>query len=105
MRYLALVFMIFAIPAAAQDGSSISGIELNPSRGSEIGAVFEAWLSPHQQGGEERDTTSNTPQAFHSTSPSVDRKDRKSRGHGTLSFSRDLSRAFAHLKIEGVENE
>ncbi|MEM7781597.1 MAG: CHRD domain-containing protein [Pseudomonadota bacterium] len=105
MRYLALVFMIFAIPAAAQDGSSISGIELNPSRGSEIGAVFEAWLSPHQQGGEERDTPSFTPQAFQSTSPSVDRKDRKSRGHGTLSFSRDLSRAFAHLKIEGVENE
>lgn len=102
MRYIAIVFMMFATSAAAQDGSSVSGIDLDPSRGAEIGAVFEAWLSPHQQGGEERDTPALTPQAFRSTAPSIDRKDRTSRGHGTLSFSRDLSRAYAHVKIENV---
>ena len=28
---------------------------LDPARGSEIGSVYQAWLSPQQEGGEERD--------------------------------------------------
>ncbi|MEM0975902.1 MAG: CHRD domain-containing protein [Pseudomonadota bacterium] len=102
MRHLAFAFTLLATSAAAQDGSAISGIDLVPSRGAEIGAVFEAWLSPQQEGGEEQDTPGIIPQTFRSTTPSVDRNDRTSRGHGTLSFSRDLSRAYAHVRIENV---
>ena len=65
--------------------------------------AFPARMSPHQQGGEERDTPTLTPKVFKSTSASVDRKERPSRGHGTLSFTRDLSKAYAHVAIEGVK--
>jgi len=102
MRSLAVALILLSTSAVAQDGASISGIDLDPSRGGEIGAVFEAWLSPQQEGGEEQDTPAIVPRAFRSTTASVDRNDRTSRGHGSLSFSRDLSRAYAHVKIENV---
>ena len=79
-----------------------SPIELNPARGSELGTVFEAFLSPHQEGGEEEDTPSVIPDVFKSTAPSVPRNQRTSRGHGTLSFTKDLSKAYVHIAIENV---
>ncbi|MEO1704520.1 MAG: CHRD domain-containing protein [Pseudomonadota bacterium] len=102
MRAFLFALSLFASPLAAREGAELSGIPLDPARGSEIGAVFEAWLSPHQEGGEEQDTPAIIPQTFRSTTPSLDRAERTSRGHGTLSFSRDLSRAYAHVKIENV---
>jgi len=80
-----------------------SPIALNPSRGGEIGTVFEAFLSPHQEGGEEEDTPSLTPDLFKSTAPSVDRNERTSRGHGVLSFTRDLIKAYVHVAVENVD--
>ncbi|MEM6432107.1 MAG: hypothetical protein AAF708_22915, partial [Deinococcota bacterium] len=62
-----------------------SPLELNPARGQDIGSVFEAFLSPHQQGGEEEDTPRLIPAVFRSTAPSVPRNERSSRGHGVLS--------------------
>lgn len=82
-----------------------SPIELDPSQGQAIGAIYEAFLSPHQEGGEEEDTPSLTPQQFRSTAPSVPRNERPSRGHGVLSFTNDLSKAFVHVKLEGVKVE
>ncbi|MEM7347299.1 MAG: CHRD domain-containing protein [Chloroflexota bacterium] len=82
-----------------------SPIELNPDKGQEIGTVFEAFLSPHQEGGEEEDTPSLTPDVFKSTAPSVPRDERQSRGHGILSFTNDLSKAYVHVAIEGVDPE
>ena len=35
------------------ESTRTSPIALNPAAGSDIGAVFEAFLSPHQEGGEE----------------------------------------------------
>jgi len=107
MRILAvsIVVLLAARATTAQEVPPVSGIDLDPSRGGEIGAVFEAWLSPQQEGGEEEDTPSIIPSAFRSTTPSVDRNDRTSRGHGTLSFTRDLSRAYAHVEIENVDPE
>lgn len=75
---------------------------LNPARGQEIGSSFEAFLTPHQEPGEERDTPKMTPKQFMSTAPSVDRKDRRSRGHGMVRFTRDLSRAYVDVKLENV---
>lgn len=80
-----------------------SPIPLDPSRGGEIGTIFETFLSPHQEGGEEEDTPSLTPDVFKSTAPSVDRNERTSRGHGVLSFSRDLSKAYVHVAVENVD--
>ncbi|MFT6695651.1 MAG: hypothetical protein ACJAXU_001150, partial [Paracoccaceae bacterium] len=91
--------------AFAQEVTPRNGIELNPSLGEEIGFVFQSWMSPHQEGGEEQDTPSLVPSVFKSTAPSIDRADRQSSGHGTLAFSQDLSRAYAHVKIEGVNAE
>ncbi len=82
-----------------------SPITLDPSRGQEIGTVFEAFLSPHQEGGEEEDTPAIVPDVFKSTQPSVPRNERNSRGHGVLSFTKDLSRAYVHVAIENVAPE
>lgn len=81
---------------------------LDPARGTEIGMVFEAFLSPHQEPGEEDDTPRTTPKAFRSTTPSKSRNEREAaghRGHGQVRFSQDLSRAFVDVRIEGIEIE
>lgn len=82
-----------------------SPIPLNPAAGQEIGTVFESFLSPHQEGGEEEDTPELVPDIFKSTAPSVSRNERTSRGHGVLSFTRDLSKAYVHIAIENVNPE
>ena len=82
-----------------------SPIELNLSRGQEIGAVYEAFLSPEQEGGEEEDTPDAIPDVFRSTAPSVSRELRTSHGHGVLSFTNDLSKAYVHVAIENVNPE
>lgn len=82
-----------------------SPIALDPSQGQSIGAIYAAFLSPHQEGGEEEDTPSLVPQQFLSTAPSVPRNERTSRGHGILSFTKDLSKAFVHVQVEGVKIE
>ena len=97
-------------PAAAEtapraESDQPSPIVLDPSPGQTIGAIYEAFLSPHQEGGEEEDTPSLVPQQFLSTAPSVPRNERTSRGHGVLSFTKDLSKAFVHVQVEGVKTE
>lgn len=82
-----------------------SPIALNPSRGSEIGAVYEAFLSPQQEGGEEEDTPGFIPADFRSTAPSVPRNERTSRGHGVVEFTKDLSKAYVYLAVENINLE
>lgn len=79
---------------------------LDPGRGQEIGLVFEAYLSPHQESGEESETPKTVPKVFKSTTASQDRTTREAaghRGHGRIRFTKDLSRAFVDVKIEGVD--
>jgi hypothetical protein len=79
---------------------------LDPSRGQEVGLVFEAYLSPHQEAGEEEETPKTVPKEFKSTTPSQDRAAREAaghRGHGRIRFTKDLSRAFVDVKLEGVD--
>lgn len=79
---------------------------LDPARGQEIGMVFEAFLSPHQESDEEEATPSSTPKVFRSTTPSLSRAQREAaghRGHGQLRFTKDLSRVFVDVKLEGVD--
>ncbi len=79
---------------------------LDSGRGQEIGLVFEAYLSPHQESGEEEETPTMVPKVFKSTTPSLDRDAREAaghRGHGRIRFTRDLSRAFVDVEIAGVD--
>ncbi|MCX4240450.1 CHRD domain-containing protein [Paraliomyxa miuraensis] len=81
-------------------------VELNPGAGQELGLQLEAFLSPHQEPGEEADTPKTTPAVFRSTTPSKSRAEREAaghRGHGMLRFSRDLSRAYVDVKLEGID--
>lgn len=79
-----------------------STVVLNVAQGQEIGWAYEAYLSPHQEPGEEKDMPAYIPPAFHSTTPSLLRAERPSRGHGVVRFTKDLSRAYVDVKLEGV---
>lgn len=80
--------------------------QLTPANGSQVGLIFEAYLSPWQEGGEESDTPERTPAVFKSTTPSLTRAEREKaghRGHGIVRFTKDLSRAMVDVKIEGTK--
>ena len=91
-------------PATGSATTASSG--LDPSQGSQIGMVFEAFLSPHQEPDEEENTPSTTPKVFRSTGTPMSRAAREAaghRGHGRVRFSKDLSRAFVDVRIEGIQ--
>jgi hypothetical protein len=104
-----------ATPAAAPPSSastastasaSVPAARLNPNAGKEIGPVFEAYLSPWQEGDEEANTPRSTPSQFKSTTPSQTRAQRDAAGHrahGLLRFTNDLSRAYVDVRVEGVD--
>ncbi|CAN1533201.1 CHRD [Caulobacteraceae bacterium] len=97
--------LLAVLPVMADEIAPRDGLTLRPDAGQEIGVVYQAWLSPLQQGGEEADTPALVPKAFRSTAPSVDRKDRRSRGHGTVAITRDMGRAYVHVQIAGIKPE
>lgn len=80
-----------------------SPIELMPLEGERIAYIYEAYLSPQQEGGEEQDTPNFIPQVFQSTQDSVDREDRPARGHGVIEFTADLSSAYVYLALENID--
>lgn len=111
---LVVALFAFRSPSAAQthimptsEDQAVAVVQpnpttLDPSKGAEIGSVYEAYLSPQQEPGEEEDTPALTPSVFRSTAPSVPRNQRKSRGHGVLRFSKDLSKVWVDVKIENI---
>ncbi|MBD2409351.1 CHRD domain-containing protein [Nostoc calcicola FACHB-389] len=114
---LALMFLVFSyVNQTTMSTWSAVASALNPrniaaqptsinfdlNKGQKIDFVYEAFLSPHQEPGEEKDTPSLTPKQFRSTAPSLLRNERKSRGHGVLRFSNDLSKAYVDVKVENV---
>lgn len=78
-------------------------IGLDPLGGQEIGLVYQSWLSPQQEAEEESDVPPGSPEVFLSTAPSVERELRPSRGHGTIAFNRELSRAYVHLELANID--
>lgn len=79
---------------------------LDPRRGQEVGMVFEAYLTPHQEPDEEENTPGTTPQQFRSTGTSLTRAQREAaghRGHGVVRFNRELSRAWVDVRVEGID--
>lgn len=95
-----------ATTATAESPSPQAAPALDAARGKEIGLVVESYLTPHQEAHEEADTPSSVPQQFRSTTPSKTRDEREAAGHrahGQVRFSKDLSRAWVDVKVEGVD--
>lgn len=91
--------------AHAASPAHAAGAGLDPAQGSDIGWVFEAFLSPHQEPDEEENTPATTPKVFRSTGKSMNRAVREAaghRGHGRIRFTKDLSRAFVDVRIDGI---
>ena len=65
--------------------------------------MYESYIAPEQEGDDEENTPEMAPDVFKSTAPSVPRALRPSHGHGVLSFTNDLSEAYVHVAIEGVD--
>lgn len=103
-----LVFrMDKSVEASAQmpsraESTKKSSIPSKVSQGTAIGAVYEAYLSPQQEGGEESDTPAAIPPEFRSSAPSITRNQRLDRGHAVIEFNNELSKAYVHLNIENV---
>jgi len=95
-----------AAPPASASSAPAPAARLDPGRGKEVGLVFEAFLSPWQEGDEEANTPGSTPAKFSSSTPSQTRAQREAAGHrahGLLRFSNDLSRAWVDVRVEGVD--
>ena len=91
---LSLALMLLARPAAAKD----------PALGATTFTVYEGYMSPAQQPGEETDAPKALAKAvgLTSTATPTPRESRPSRGVGVLRFTRDLTRAYVDIQIKGV---
>lgn len=76
----------------------------DPAQGATLFTVFEGWMSPQQQPGDESDAPKVLVKAtgLQSTEPALPREQRKSRGWGQLRFAKDLTRAYVDIEVTGV---
>ncbi|AKF87321.1 hypothetical protein MFUL124B02_41315 [Myxococcus fulvus 124B02] len=74
----------------------------DPALGASTFTVYEAFLSPAQEPGEESEVPKLLEKSLGATAPSTPREARKSRGHGVLRFSKDLTRAYVEVEMTGV---
>jgi len=100
-----LVVLLLFIPGKTVAATQTPSVTLSPSKGQEIGFVYEAFLNPNQEPADEEDTPPFAPKEFLSTAPSIPRNQRKSRGHGMLRITNDLSKAYVSVKAENVNLE
>src|ERR1041384_2502757 len=76
----------------------------DPAQGAAAFTVYEGWMSPQQQPGDESAAPKLLSKAtgLQATEPSVPREQRKSRGWGQLRFTKDLTRAYVDVEVAGV---
>jgi hypothetical protein len=86
---------LFSLPALAKD----------PATGATTYTVYEAYMSPAQQPGEETEVPKPLEKSLGSTAPSTPRDQRKSRGYGQIRFAKDLTKAYVDVEITGVKAE
>lgn len=89
---LVFTLALSTLPAQAKD----------PASGATTFTVYEAYLSPAQEPGEESETPKVLEKSLGATAPSVPRESRKSRGYGQIRFAKDLSKAYVDVQIQGV---
>ncbi|NVJ22644.1 MULTISPECIES: CHRD domain-containing protein [Myxococcus] len=81
---------------------TLSAHAKDPALGATTFTVYEAFLSPAQEPGEESETPKLLEKSLGATAPSTPREARKSRGHGALKFTKDLTRAYVEFEMKGV---
>ena len=98
----ATMLVLFAWPVHAQKAQT-----KDPASGKTTFTVYDAYMSPTQQPGEETDAPKALQKAvgLESAGASVPREQRKSMGYGQIRFARDLSRAYVDVQITGVNAE
>ena len=89
---LALTVALFTLSAHAKE----------PALGATTFTVYEAFLSPAQEPGEESEIPKPLEKSLGATAPSTPRESRKSSGWGQLRFTKDLSRAYVDVQLDGV---
>jgi hypothetical protein len=89
---LAFILAVSSLPAQAKD----------PALGATTFTVYDAYMSPAQEPGEESETPKLLEKSLGATAPSIPRESRKSRGYGQIRFARDLSKAYVDVEIQGV---
>ncbi|XXF76972.1 CHRD domain-containing protein [Myxococcaceae bacterium GXIMD 01537] len=89
---LALTAALLTLSAHAKD----------PALGATTFTVYEAFMSPAQEPGEESETPKLLQKSLGATAPSTPRELRTSKGYGQLRVSKDLSKAYVDVQIDGV---
>jgi hypothetical protein len=76
----------------------------DPAQGAAVFTIYEGWMSPQQQPGDESDAPKALAKAtgLQATEPSLPREQRKSRGWGQLRFTKDLTRAYVDIEVSGI---
>ena len=87
------VTLLPSAPARADD----------PALGATTFTVYDAFMSPAQEPGEESETPKLLEKQLGATKPSTPRAQRTSRGHGKIRFARDLTTAYVDVEIKGVD--
>ncbi|HWO17984.1 MAG TPA: CHRD domain-containing protein [Kofleriaceae bacterium] len=90
---LAALLTAAASPARAED----------PALGATTYVVYESYMSPAQQPGEESEVPKPLEKSLGATKPSTPRAQRASRGWGRVRFTRDFSSALVDVEIKGVD--
>lgn len=75
----------------------------DPATGASTYYVYEAFMGPGQEPGEESETPKAAQKQFAATKPAVPRAQRKSRGYARLRFQRDLNAALLDVELKGVD--
>ncbi len=94
--------MPMIVVLAALSSLSAHAQAKDPALGAPTFFVYESFMSTQQEGGEESETPKLLQKSLGSTAPSTPRESRKSRGHGQLRFTKDLSRAYVDVRMTGV---
>ena len=76
------------------------------SRSSKVGAQYQSWLSPWQEGDDETHAPKNGPKAFQSTETPRTRAQiaaQGAKGYGIISVLNDFSSAFVEVELAGIK--
>lgn len=93
ITFTMLLAAITASPAHADD----------PALGATTYIVYESFMSPAQQPGEESEVPKLLEKSLGATRPSTPRAQRASRGWGKVRFTRDFTSALVDVELKGVD--
>jgi CHRD domain-containing protein len=75
----------------------------DPALGATTYIVYESFMSPAQQPGEESEVPKPLEKSLGATKPSTPRAQRPSRGWGKVRFTKDFTAAFVDVEIKNVD--